>query len=160
MQLRHVSSLLILASALNLALMVPGGFVETRAFPDYPVWIIAGFNIFLTVLGLGALILALPLWRTGKPRTVAIAAAASFVAVYAADLAEVFPVSSTPMPPLLTALEWIGAALGLLALVALARLSPSGDAAPMPGTMLRRLFWPLVALATLIVVFDTRAAIA
>ena len=55
---RHLVALLLALSAINLALMIPGGFVETRDFSAYPASVLAAFNIFLTVLGLGSLVLA------------------------------------------------------------------------------------------------------
>ena len=65
---RHLVALLLALSAINLALMIPGGFVETRDFSAYPASVLAAFNIFLTVLGLGSLVLAWLTWRGGVRR--------------------------------------------------------------------------------------------
>lgn len=37
---------LLILSAVNLALMIPGGFVENRHFPGYSVTVLSTFNIF------------------------------------------------------------------------------------------------------------------
>lgn len=163
MTARKTTALLILLSAVNLALMVPGGFVETRAFPDYPVAVIGGFNVFLTVLGLGALLLVWPLWRHGRPRALALAASVAFFAVYAADLAELFPVSTTPMPPLLFTLEWLGIVLALAALAAALAIRPATtdthtDTRRADTRRLAALLLPLAGLGAAIVIFATRAA--
>mgnify|MGYP000271173637 CR=1 FL=1 len=60
---RHLVALLLALSAINLALMIPGGFVETRDFSAYPASVLAAFNIFLTVLGLGSLVIGLAVAR-------------------------------------------------------------------------------------------------
>ena len=107
---RFVAVLLAL-SAINLALMIPGGFVETRDFSAYSAAVLAGFNIFLTVLGLGSLVLAWLTWRGGVRPVWGWAAAAGFAGVYLLDLLEIFPVTPVPMSTLLETLEWLGTAL-------------------------------------------------
>lgn len=57
---------LLIASAVNLSLMVPGGFVETRDFSAYPAIVLGAFNVLLTVLGLGSLVLAVIVARKGS----------------------------------------------------------------------------------------------
>ena len=109
----RVVAVLLALSAVNLALMVPGGFVETRNFPAYPVAVLAAFNVFLTVLGLGSLILSWQVWRRQVVGWFAPAIGIAFAAVYLSDLFVIFPVSTTPMPPVLTALECVGTVLGV-----------------------------------------------
>ena len=58
MTLARTLAALLFLSAVNLALMIPGGLVETRSFPGYGVATLGAFNVFLTVLGLGSLVLA------------------------------------------------------------------------------------------------------
>lgn len=127
MTFSRLTALLLVLSACNLALMVPGGLVETRVFPDYSVAVLAAFNIFLTVLGLGSLILAWQVWRNGASGPLAPAAGLAFAAVYLADLLVIFPVSPTPMPPLLTSLETIGTVLGISLCGVGLRAMSSGD---------------------------------
>lgn len=57
---------LLIASAVNLSLMAPGGFVETRDFSAYPAIVLGAFNVLLTVLGLGSLVLAVIVARKGR----------------------------------------------------------------------------------------------
>ena len=113
---RGLAALLFL-STLNLALMVPGGFVETRNFPGYGIAVLAGFNIFLTILGLGSLVLAYRVFRFGRVGVLPALAGVGFVAVYLLDLAKIFPVAEAPMSQTLATMEWIGAVLGFLVFV-------------------------------------------
>ena len=156
---RAVSFLLIL-SAVALALMVPGGFVENRSFPGYSIAVLAGFNIFLTLLGLGSLVLAYRILRTGKTGVLPICAGLGFVLVYLSDLAHIFPISTMPMSFALTLLECIGTVLGAaLALVGFLSLRQS-DVSRQQDIQLPRWFLILMALsAGAIVVFATVSAI-
>ncbi|WP_322515158.1 hypothetical protein SR870_19470 [Rhodopseudomonas palustris] len=157
--LRHVITGLLVASALNLALMVPGGFVETRDFSAYPAMVLGGFNVFLTVLGLGSLVLAYFVTKTGEGRGWAGLAGLAFVAVYLLDLGRIFPVPPNPMSTLLATLEWIGTALGVALAVSSFALrgaantaSPAKSALPMPVVV------GLIFVALIIVAFATRSA--
>ena len=107
-------AILLALSAVNLALMIPGGFVETRDFSAYPPLVLAAFNIFLAVLGLGALVLAWRTLRSGIRTAWSWAAAFGFAGVYLFDLFKIFPVTPVPMSEPLAALEWIGTALACL----------------------------------------------
>lgn len=107
-------AVLLALSAINLALMIPGGFVETRDFRAYSAAVLAGFNIFLTVLGLGSLLLAWATWRSGVRPLWSWAAAVGFAAVYLLDLLKIFPITPVPMSTLLATLEWLGTALACL----------------------------------------------
>ena len=158
--LKWFTVVLLIASALNLALMVPGGFVETRIFTQYPVWIIACFNAFLSILGFGSLILAFRVWRSGRVGALSVVCGISFAAVYVLDLLELFPISENPMSPLLFSLEWLGTLLGLsLAIVAwYARLqsqSVSGESMQLSSAMRVGLAVVIVG----IVLFSTLSAI-
>lgn len=158
MNKHKLTSALLLASAVNLTLMIPGGFVETREFPQYSLAVLTGFNLFLTVLGLGSFVLAWRVWRHGVRSAWPMLAGLSFTTVYAIDLAEWFPVSVTPMSPLLTTLEAIGTALGIaLALSAETAWDKAAvtDTPTMPTGILAAL-----SVATLgIVAFATMAAV-
>ncbi|MBU0556760.1 MAG: hypothetical protein KKD64_14960 [Alphaproteobacteria bacterium] len=106
-------SALLIASALNLALMVPGGFVETRDFSAYPAVVLGAFNVFLTVLGLGSLVLAYVVVGTGRGNGWAVLFRLAFIGVYLLDLWRIFPVPANPMSTLLATLEWLGTGLGV-----------------------------------------------
>lgn len=156
---RLVITALLVASALNLALMVPGGFVETRDFSAYPALVLGAFNAFLTVLGLGSLVLAYFVTKTGKGHGWAGLAGLAFVAVYLLDLGRIFPVPPNPMSTLLATLEWIGTALGgalVVSSVALRGMANTASSAepilPMPIAL------GLVLVALIIVAFATKSA--
>lgn len=150
---------LLVASALNLALMVPGGFVETRDFSAYPAVVLGAFNVFLTVLGLGSLVLAYFVTRSGKEHGWAGLAGLAYVAVYLLDLGRIFPVPPEPMSMLLATLEWIGTALGVALTVtsvalrgAVNRASSAKPTFPMPVAL------GLILIALIIVAFATKSA--
>lgn len=150
---------LLVASAVNLALMVPGGLVETRSFPGYGVSTLAAFNVFLTVLGLGSLLLGYHLWRGGRAGLWPLLAGIGYVAVYLADLGHVFPISATPMSATLLTLEWIGTLLGAaLIAAAAARVATGNGAAATPARLPAWLLLTLAALTLAIVLFATVSA--
>lgn len=156
---RHIVTVLLVASALNLALMVPGGFVETRDFSAYPAIVLGAFNVFLTVLGLGSLVLAYFVTKTGKGHGWAALAGLAFTAVYLLDLGRIFPVPPNPMSALLAALEWTGTALGVALAASSTALPGTADTASLakpalPGPIMLGLL--LVALV--IVAFATKSA--
>ena len=157
---RVVAALLCL-SAVALGLMIPGGFVENRNFPEYPVFVLAGFNIFLTVLGLGSLILAFRALRVGRVGRLPVMFGTGYIAVYVLDLAHIFPVAEAPMSTALFTLEWIGTLLGLLIVVVSLRSIPTShndpertDTTVLPGW----LFPALAIIAVAIVIFATISA--
>ena len=156
----RILSALVLLSALNLALMVPGGFVETRSFPGYGVAVIGGFNVFLTALCLGSFVLAYRIVRNAAPAEWALVTGLCYVAVYLLDLLKFFPVSALPMSAALATMEGLGTVLGLATVAAAwkaSRLPARTDArgAHLPS-------WLVIALCALalgIVAFATRSAI-
>tara|TARA_B100000678_G_scaffold283520_1_gene283758 strand:- start:106 stop:588 length:483 start_codon:yes stop_codon:yes gene_type:complete len=157
MNSRRPVALLLALSAINLALMIPGGFVETRDFSAYPASVLAGFNIFLTVLGLGSLVLAWLTWRGGVRRVWSGLAAIGFAAVYLLDLFAIFPVTPVPMSSLLETLEWLGTALAVL-LGAAVLASGRGEGVAQAASVPRGLAI-LMAIAGLgIVIFATISA--
>lgn len=156
---RALCSLVIL-SAVNLALMIPGGFVETRTFPGYSVAVLAAFNIFLTGLGIGSLLLGYRIFRTGHAGITSILAGVAYVAVYVLDLAHIFPIAETPMSPMLATMEWIGTLLGLAVIAVGLRLAIVTDGSAVSGsTPPRILLLTLGVVGFLIVVFATLSAI-
>jgi hypothetical protein len=98
-----------------LAILVPGGPVETRSFADLPAWVYWGFNAFLIGLGVFTVIaLVFAALRRRWAFTAAIVAGALYILVYVLDLAGIFPVSPDPMP---AALLWIEVIDSVLAAV-------------------------------------------
>ncbi len=156
---RYVISTLLVASALNLALMVPGGFVETRDFSAYPAVVLGAFNVFLTVLGLGSLVLAYLIAKTGRGNGWAGLAGLVFVSVYLLDLGRIFPVPPTPMSMLLATLEWIGAGLGVcLTILSIALRGAASTAASTRPRLPMPVVLGLILVALIIVAFATRSA--
>ena len=152
-------ALLMFLSAVNLVLMVPGGFVETRAFPNYSVAVLAAFNIFLTALGLGSLVLAFWAFRLGKVGISVPVFGAAFAAVYLLDLVHIFPISEVPMSVALYSLEWVGTILGLATLVlGLRHVLVSQKETQASGRLSARLMVGMAALALGIVIFATMSA--
>jgi hypothetical protein len=149
MPLRRRTPALLLLSVLILAPLIPGGPIENRTFAEYPIWVIASFNLIISVIVLAALPLAW-LGRRGG-RRVAIGSAldgAGFTAIYALDMLKIFPVSDTPMSPTLRVMAFAGLATGLAvvasALVDLAQQPPDRAGAP---AIPRKVVWLLAALA-------------
>ncbi|MGV0879350.1 hypothetical protein V6767_19625 [Martelella sp. FLE1502] len=156
---RFVITALLIASALNLALMVPGGFVETRDFSAYPAIVLGAFNIFLTVLGLGSLVLAYIVAKTGRGFGWAGLAGLAFIAVYVLDLGRIFPVTPNPMSTLLSTLEWIGTGLGAALTISSIVLRGAGNATNSPRTGLPMpVILGLILIALIIVAFATKSA--
>ena len=156
---RTVVSTLLVASAVNLTLMVPGGFVETRDFSAYPATVLGAFNVFLTVLGLGSFFLAYRVAKAGRGYGWAALAGFAYVAVYLLDLGRIFPVPPNPMSMLLATLEWIGTALGTALAAAALMLRETEGAEPAVRTRLPMpALLALSALAVVIVAFATWSA--
>ena len=99
----------LIVSVALLSSLIPGGPIENRDFSHIHPGILGGFNIFLTVLDLGSLVLA---YFAFKQRpwalSLAFAAAVGFFGVYAIDLAQMFPRSPTPMSFALALIEVLG----------------------------------------------------
>lgn len=159
MRISRLTAIFLILSASNLAFMVPGGFVETRNFPEYGVTTLATFNIFLTLLGIGSFVLAYRVFRAPYATYLPVLAGVSYVGVYGLDLAQVFPVATAPMSTLLETMEWFGIALGTATVaVATAYIIVADRSVTRRRKMPR---WAVIAMAgsTLaIVVFATLSA--
>jgi hypothetical protein len=156
---RLVITGLLIASAVNLALMVPGGFIETRDFSAYPAMVLGVFNVFLTVLGLGSLVLAYIIIKIGRAYGWGVLAGLAFVGVYLLDLGRIFPVTPNPMSPLLATLEWIGTGLGVaLALSSVALRGAASTETSAKPTLPMPVVLGLTLLALTIVAFATKSA--
>ncbi|WP_339442915.1 hypothetical protein [Pseudomonas hunanensis] len=152
---------LLIASVINLSLMVPGGFVETRDFSGYPAIVLGAFNVFLTVLGLGSLVLAFIVARKGRGYGLSALAGLAFVCVYLLDLGRIFPVPPNPMSPLLATLEWLGTVLGgalVLAVSMFSRYDASNAVISSRSSIPGPVLISLVIVAVIIVAYATKSA--
>lgn len=161
-------ALLLIVLTLALMSLVPGGPIENRDFSHISPLILSVFNLFLTTLGLGSLMLAY--FAKLKYRWAVaggLLAALSYFIVFVLDLAHVFPVSPTPMPTLLELIEILGTLLALALMVCSAIVLRERDAdaiavaATKPLSLPGR--WPLILgiaaiVAVLIVMYATLAA--
>lgn len=103
---------LLLLLVLTFITLVPGGPVETRSFTALSGAVFWGFNGFLILLGLGALICAIGLLRDSKAAAIgAIAVSWGYIFVVLLDLGHVFPTTPDPIPLLLGAIEILDAIL-------------------------------------------------
>jgi hypothetical protein len=158
-------------SGLALSLLVPGGPIETRSFSHINSLTLGAFNTFLTVLGLGSLLLIYFVLRSERWAIfVAAVCGLSYLGVYGLDLAQVFPVSPDAMPPALFAIEVLGTVISFpliaLSIQALRGLNPKMSVASSPSTDLSLSWKMLQALMVIslgmialgIMAFATRSA--
>lgn len=112
------AAIVLLLSTINLAIMIPGGPVETRTFNSYSTFIILAFNIFLTLLGFISLMGIYGLFKEKKWSTnLGMTLGALYFLVFLSDLLHVFPVSDTKMSIPLVILEIIGLVLALFVII-------------------------------------------
>lgn len=150
----------LIVSAVLLATLIPGGPVENRDFSHIHPVILSAFNVFLTVLNLGSFALAYFAYhRHNWSLRTSFFVATAYFAVYAIDLAQIFPQSPTPMSFALALIE----VLGMTAAVPLmfsARTASTAQSAPVTENKSFRtsLVAAMVALGIGIVWFATDAA--
>ncbi|MEM9457386.1 MAG: hypothetical protein AAGF11_24615 [Myxococcota bacterium] len=105
---QRAAAWLIICAAL-LATLIPGGPIENRDFSSLHPAVLGVFNIVLTALNLGSLVLVLfVLRRKVWALQAAFVAAITYFGVYAIDLAQIFPRSPTPMSLALSLVEVLG----------------------------------------------------
>lgn len=116
-----LTACMLAALVLILIPMVPGGLVDTRDFSDLPRWQFNLFNVFLTSLGIASFIVAgFAIARAPWAFVAALVLGALYIAVFALDLAKIFPVVTDPLPSQLLILEVIDLALaGILVVIAI-----------------------------------------
>lgn len=103
---------LLLLLVLTFITLVPGGPVETRSFAHLGGPIFWGFNVFLILLGIGAIVSAVGLMRGNKVAAIGgIVAGWGYVFVVLLDLGHVFPSTPDPIPLLLGLIEILDAIL-------------------------------------------------
>jgi hypothetical protein len=120
-----------------LAVLVPGGPVETRSFSILAPWVYWGFNTFLISLGIFTVItLVFAVLKRRWAFIAAIVAAGLYILVYVLDLAGIFPVSPDPMPAALLWIEVIDSILAAVLIVfsvkSLKQREPSLTIGPIP----------------------------
>ena len=99
----------LLVSAALLSSLIPGGPIENRDFSHIHPGVLGAFNAFLTTLDLGSFVLAFfALKQRQWALSTAFYAAVAYFAVYAVDLAQIFPRSPTPMSFYLALIEVMG----------------------------------------------------
>ena len=120
----------LIVSALLLSSLIPGGPIENRDFSHIHSSILGAFNVFLTALDLGSFVLAyFALKQRPWALKTAFYAAMAYFAVYAVDLAQLFPRSPTPMSFYLALIEVLGMSVAIPLMFASRRASASDDAA-------------------------------
>lgn len=109
-----IIAILLIVSAINLTLMVPGGFVEVRDFSAYPAVVLGLFNTFLTLLGLSSFIFAYLIFKHNSNFWIPAFLGICYGIVYIIDLAKIFPKSPKTMSTLLKRLEQLGTIFAIL----------------------------------------------
>lgn len=105
---------LLFLSTINLSVMIPGGFIESRDFSKISPVILGGFNLFLTVLGIISLFIPYFIYHNQKWSIItAICCGFSYFVVYVIDLLKIFPKTDSPMPKVLFILEFVGILISL-----------------------------------------------
>lgn len=153
---------LLIASAINLTVMVPGGGIDTRDFSHISPFALSSFNIFLTTLGLVSLFLPYFVFRKYKWSVISsFICGASYFLVYVLDFAHVFPKSPEPMPQLLVLLEALGIVLSIPLMILSFNKSKELKISNDKSQLSSKMYW-LIALAIIvgigIIIFATKSA--
>ena len=154
----------LIVSALLLSSLIPGGPIENRDFSHIHPSILGTFNIFLTTLDLGSFVLAYFAFKQRQwALKTAFYAAIAYFAVYAVDLAQLFPRSPTPMSFYLALIEVSGMSAAVPLMFASRRAHASDEAtADSRGVLSARNRYTvtggLVVLGIVIIWFATDAA--
>lgn len=107
-------SALLLLSCVLLGALVPGGSIETRNFSHINPFVLACFNIFLTLLAMISILVVYYLLQDVYwAYTVTTFCGVAYFLVYILDLAGIFPVSPNPMSQILFTVEVVGLNLSL-----------------------------------------------
>ncbi len=150
-------------SALLLALLIPGGPIENRDFSHIHPVILGGFNIFLTVLNLGSIaLIVLVIRHAGRVGHWVVIVAMLYFAVYALDLAQLFPRSPTPMTQPLALIEVLGMIVAVPLMFAARSLVPASAGRHEPMMSATGRWWigaAVLIVGAVIVVFATDSAI-
>lgn len=149
-------------SALLLVLLIPGGPIENRDFSHIHPVILGGFNIFLTVLNLGSIaLIVLVIRRSDRVGHCVFIAAMLYFAVYALDLAQLFPRSPTPMTQALAMVEVLGMTVAVPLMFTARSLVPGSAGRREPVMSATGRWWvgaAVLIVGVVIVVFATDSA--
>ncbi len=112
------AGLLLLLLVVTFITLVPGGPIETRNFSALGGPVFWGFNVFLVLLGIGAIASAIGLMRDSKAAAIGgIIAGWGYIFVVLLDLGHVFPATPDPIPLLLGLIEILDAILAAYVIV-------------------------------------------
>lgn len=156
-QRRAIAVMLFLSGAL-LSSLVPGGPVETRDFSHIHAGILLGFNIYLTILGLGSFIWMVYVYRGVKySGEISLIISASYLLVYGIDLLGIFPKSPSEMSKVLLGVEVTGMLIALLMIcpsLTVRKLGNNTEAPPISSHHLA----VLLIIGLIIIAFSTYSA--
>lgn len=157
------TALWLIVSACLLTTLIPGGPVENRDFSHIHPAILGLFNVFLTTLDLGSFVVAFFAFRGHRwALGTAYYAAIAYFAVYAVDLAQIFPRSPTPMSFALAFIEVLGMTVAVPLMFSARRAlaqAPANVAVPVSKTRRLAVTTALVLAGLGIVWFATDAAL-
>ena len=109
-----VIATLLVVSMVLLTILIPGGPIETRDFSHISPSILENFNIFLTTTGIVSLLILFFIFKKLRwSYLVAFLCGLSYFGVYILDLAKIFPVSPSKMPPALFVIEVVGTIISI-----------------------------------------------
>ena len=114
MNIKYWLSALLILSAGLLAILVPGGSIETRSFSHINPIILGSFNTFLTSLSIGSILVIYFIFQARKwAYLIAAGCGIGYFFVYVLDLGAIFPVSDDFMPTSLFVIEIVGVIVSL-----------------------------------------------
>ena len=162
MRYSKIINLLLIISAINLTLMIPGGFIESRDFSHISSIILGIFNVFLTTLGMVSLFLVYFIYKKQKWAVwTAFIAGLSYFIVYTIDLAKIFPKSPTQMPLTLFYLEILGTIIAIPVMYYSVKKLKQFENSNNKLLLNKSIYW-LIAIAGLIgfgiIIFATKSA--
>lgn len=157
-----VSSLLVV-SAVLLGILIPGGPIENRNFSHISPVVLLIFNTFLTILGIGSMLLAYFSLTSYEISFIAAAICGiSYFTVYVLDLGKIFPVSPDKMPRALLIIEVVGLLLAipltLLSLVSIFLLKNDATGFEISSSIVILALVLMIAPGLAIVIFATMSA--
>ena len=113
-QYKRIVSVLLVLSTVLLAVLIPGGPIETRDFSHISPLVLGLFNSFLTILGMGGLVLVYFCWKYKHWAFYAsLLCGTSYFFVYVLDLTGIFPTSPSAMPIALELIEYSGSIVSI-----------------------------------------------
>lgn len=156
---RWTLGVLLLFSGLALSSLVPGGPIENRDFSHIAPGLLLLFNVLLTALGLGSLLLSVMILRgVARAPILVFGAAVAYLVVYTADLLGWFPPTPSPMSRGLVAIEMLGIALAIPMLWLTAQGLEDEARVPLSVVFHPAVVTALGVLAMSVILFSTLAA--